>query len=219
MIPGPTEIRECSSCRKHIAQNTLISGNNYGAVFWTDGKTDAPMLPDQPWLVKCPHCGALLWIDEQTQVGEIGGFDSEPNDLDSETTDAERFADASPALTPTLEDYVGFLKAGVHDKQKERYVRLRAWWAGNDPRRESSYQSTPLDSFEIENLRVFITLLNETDDGDRLMKAEALRELGEFAAAEKLLAAKFAKQRKEAVSIIRDLNQKRITVVEEMKFK
>ena len=208
MIPGPTLIRECSSCGKHIAQHTLKSGNTCGATFWTDGKRDAPMLPDYPLFGKCPYCGALLWIKEQTQAGELGG-------RITGNFDAQQFADAQPALFPTLEDYAEFLKAGIHDKRKERYVRMRAWWTGNDPRREES-REMPLDSFEVENLRAFITLLDETDDGDRLMKAEALRELGEFAAAEKLLATKFAKEMTEAVSFIRNLNQKKITIVQEM---
>lgn len=210
MTPGPTIIRECSVCGKHIAQHTIGSGNTFGARFWTDGKRDAPMLPDQPWLVKCQHCGSLVWIDEQKQVGEIDPWGLEPRD-------ADRFADARPASTPTLRHYVHFLEADVSDKQKERYVRLRTWWAGNDARRES-VQSTSLDSHETENLRAFVTLLNEAEDNDRLMKAEALRELGEFVDAENLLATEFEAELKLAVSIIRDLNQKEIATVAEMKF-
>jgi hypothetical protein len=107
---------------------------------------------------------------------------------------------------------------GVSDKQKERYLRLRAWWAGNDFRRESE-KSTQLDSFETDNLRTFITLLDESEDTDRLMKAEALRELGEFADAEKLLATDFEYGLAQAGSIIRRLNQKKVLTVAEMKFK
>jgi len=131
------------------------------------------MLPDQPWLVKCQHCNTLVWIDEQKQVGEIDPWGSE-------TRDADKFPDARPASTPTLQDYADFIEAGVSDKEKERYVRHRTWWAGNDPRREKS-QSTSLDSFEAQNLRAFVTLLDEDEDNDRIMKAEALRELCEFA--------------------------------------
>jgi len=169
------------------------------------------MLPDQPWLVKCQHCGTLVWIDEQRQVGET----YQPQSL--KNRDADKFADARPASTPTLQDYAGFLKAGVSDKQKERYVRLRIWWAGNDPRRESG-QSTPLDSFETENLRAFVMLLDEAEINDRIMKAEALRELGEFTNAQKLLATEIDDELIQVVSIIRNLNQMGITTVAEMKF-
>lgn len=210
MTPGQTIIRECSSCGKHIAQDTIRSGNTFGAHYWTDGKRDAPMLPDLPWLAKCPHCNSLVWIDEQKQVGEIDPWGSK-------TGDADKFPDAAPASTPTLQDYAGFLQAGVSDEKKERYVRLRAWWTGNDPRRVKG-QSTPLDSFEVENLRAFVTLLDEFEENDRIMKAEVLRELGEFSAAENLLATDFGDELSQAVSIINDLTRERTTTVAEMKF-
>jgi len=209
MLPGPTIVRECSACGKHIAQSTIRSGNTFGARFWTDGKRDAPMLPDEPWLVKCPHCNTLVWIDEQKKVGEFDPWGSN-------TRDGDNFPDARPASTPTLQDYASFLEAGVSDKEKERYVRVRAWWAGNDLRRETG-QPTPLDSFDTQNLRALVTLLDESDENDRIMKAEALRELGDFEAAEKLLASEFSDDLLQAVSIIRDLNQKRIATVAEIK--
>jgi len=206
MIPGQTIIRECSACGKHIAERTIISGNNCGARYWTDGKEDAPFLPDLPPLIKCQHCDTLVWIEEQRQVGKIKPCGK-----------TRKFADARPASTPTFQDYVGFLGVGVDDKVKERYVRLRTWWAGNDSRRESS-QPTPLDSFETQNLRVFVTLLDEAEDDDRIVKAEALRELGEYADAEKLLATEFEDESLQFVSFIRDLTQKRIATVAEIIF-
>jgi len=210
MTPGPTKIRECSACGKHVTEHTIGSGNTFGARFWTDGKIDAPMLPDQPWLIKCQHCGTLVWIDELTQVGKI-----DPGGV--ETLYGSRFPDARPGLVPTLQDYTAFLETGLSDKQKERYVRLRSWWAGNDSRRGSN-QSKPLNSFETENLRAFVNLLDESEEGDRLMKAEALRELGEFAEAKRLLVPKFDDDLAQAASIIRDLNNKRVATVAEMRF-
>ena len=210
MTPGPTIIRECFTCGKLIAQQTINSGNNFGARFWTDGKSDAPMLPDQQWLVKCQHCGTLVWIDEQMKVGKIDPWGSEPDN-------GKKFPYARPASTPTLQEYADFLEGGVSDKQKERYVRLRAWWAGNDTRRVSE-ESAHLNSFETGNLRTFVTLLNEAEDDDRLMKAEALRELGEFGSAEKLLSTDFEDGLLRAVSIIRRLNQKKVTAVAKMEF-
>ncbi len=50
------------------------------------------------------------------------------------------------------------------------------------------------------------------------MKAEALRELGEFVVAEKLLATDFKDELTQAVSTIRRLNQKQIASVAEIKF-
>jgi hypothetical protein len=134
-----------------------------------------------------------------------------------EVDDRNRFPDARPGLTPTLQDYADFLDVGESDKNKERYVRLRAWWAGNDLRRETG-QSTQFNSFETRNLRAFLALLEESEDSDRIIKAEVLRELGEFNEAENLLATEFDDELKQVVSMIRDLNQKRIATVAEMRF-
>jgi len=207
---GPTIIRKCSACDKHIAQQTIGSGNTFGARFWTDGWREAPMLPDNPWLVKCPHCSNLVWIDEQKRIGEIELWGPK-----GET--ADRFTDALPASAPTPSEYTAFLSAGVHDKKKERYVRLRTWQGGNDARREGDHV-TPMTEAETANLRACLSLLNEKEDNDRIMKAEALRELGMFEDAEALLATRFNAKLMRAVGIIRTLNQKRITAVQEMKF-
>jgi hypothetical protein len=209
MTPGPTLIYSCSTCEKNIAYHTINSGNNIGARYWTDGKRDAPMLPEEPWLIKCPHCDALIWVDELTQVGEIDHWYSEGSD-------ADEFADVQSAITPSLMDYAYFNMAAISDPQKERYVRLQTWWAFNDCRRES--QELPLSSIEIENLHAFINLLDENEENDRLMKAEVYRELGEFTVAEKLLAMPFGDELKQAAELIRNLNNKRITSVTEIIF-
>ena len=210
MTPGPTLIYCCSACEKNIAYRTINSGNNFGARYWTDGKRDAPMLPEEPWLIKCPHCDTFLWIDDLTQVGEIEHWYSEGNDTD-------KFADVISAVKPSCLDYAYFNMDTVSDPQKERYVRLQTWWAFNDCRRKS--EEIPFSSMEIENLCAFITLLDENDETDRIMKAEAYRELGEFAVAEKLLAMPFGNEFEEAAGFIRNLNKHRITSVTEMIFK
>ena len=74
MLPGPILIKQCPQCQKLFSESTLASGNTIGATFWTDGKCEAPMLPETPWLVKCAHCGHLIWIDEARQVGEEDPF-------------------------------------------------------------------------------------------------------------------------------------------------
>ena len=68
MIPGPTTIKKCSECSGLIKENSILSGNTVGAKYWTDGKGYAPMLPDWFWLVKCPHCHNLLWINELKKI-------------------------------------------------------------------------------------------------------------------------------------------------------
>ncbi len=204
MLPGPTIIRRCSACKKMIAEQTLTSGNTFGARYWTDGKRDAPMLPVVPWLAKCPHCRSLIWLDEQEKIEE-----SEPWMPLGE--------DQLPVTTPTLQDYLTAVSTPVTDAKKERYIRMHAWWAGNDLRREGD-KAVPMSDEEIANLRALLALLDDTNENDRLMKAEAMRELGMFAEAESLLAGPFCGELMRAVEIIRDLNQKRDSNVAELRF-
>jgi hypothetical protein len=53
---------------------SCAEGNTIGAIYWTDGKREAKMLPNHPWLVKCPVCSRLFWVDEA--VGVDTGFDA-----------------------------------------------------------------------------------------------------------------------------------------------
>lgn len=210
MTPGPTIVRKCSACGTLIAELTIASGNTCGARFWTDGKREAPMLPDALWLVKCAHCGALIWINEQKKVGELGPWAPRGKD-------AARFRSARPPAAPSLDDYFAALSAPIADAQKERYIRLRAWWAGNDCRRQSGH-AAPMSDQEIANLRTFLPFLDDADENDRVMKAEVLRELGMFRQAESLLLGTFTDCVARAAAIIRDLVSQQVAAVREMAF-
>ena len=204
MLPGPTIIKKCSACSNLIGEHTIASGNTFRARFWTDGKRDAPMLPDHPWLVKCPHCNALLWIDEQETLGEIKPWDR-----------SGTFSNSRACETPSAQDYFSMFEKSISDLGKERYVRLRAWWAGNDDRR-SQKTKRPLSDREKANLRRFADLLDEADGHDRVMKVEVLRELGRFDEAMSLMAQPFDDELSQAVSIIRDLIAKKDQFVAEI---
>lgn len=207
MTPGPTIIRQCSACSKQFREYTIGSGNTFGARFWTDGYMLAPMLPDQPWLVKCPYCGAAIWVDEQKEVERIEWM--------REPQKEEDIQNVSPASTATQEDYIAILASGLCAKEKEKYLRIRIWWMGNNSRR-GPIPVSPITDAETANLKVFASLLDESDDSDRILKAEALRELGMFAEAEKLLAKTFDDQLMAAVTTIRSLAQQRNATVAEI---
>jgi hypothetical protein len=99
MLPGPIKIKKCSNCYGLIREFTLMSGNTFGATFWTDGYRDAPMLPEQLWLIKCPHCKMLLWIDEQENLGK-----TDPDDSD------EKFLESISYSIPDIDDYLSIFK-------------------------------------------------------------------------------------------------------------
>lgn len=71
MTPGPTLVVSCPSCSAQHLQATLGSGNTLGAVWWSDGKCDAPMLPELPVVTRCTACARLFWVHEAKSVGEL----------------------------------------------------------------------------------------------------------------------------------------------------
>jgi hypothetical protein len=168
------------------------------------------MLPDQPALVKCPTCGAVVWIEKQEVVGEISKWGSR-----GETNPA--FENAQSYDTPTFDDYIEFLNFGNCNKEQQRYVRLRAWWHSNDFQRFTGSEFPPTDS-KIANMEAFALLLDEHDETDRLMKAEIYRELGRFADAKGLLEQPFSDAMTPAVDLIRELVRQREQNVTELRF-
>ncbi|HEX8823312.1 MAG TPA: hypothetical protein VF794_25525 [Archangium sp.] len=90
------------------------------------------------------------------------------------------------------EELLAALAAGVaRGREEERELRLRAWWAGNDPYREPGAAWKPFSErapAARENLRALLKLLDPEEPLEGLLKAEALRELEHFDEARALLA-------------------------------
>jgi hypothetical protein len=101
------------------------------------------------------------------------------------------------------------LSAGLAETRGEQtWLRIRAWWAGNAPFRRKDVPWVPLSARSPEareNLRILVGLFSEEDPSERLMKAEALRELERFEEARAVLRAGFPKQLEPAAGFIREL--------------
>jgi len=232
MQPGPTMIKKCSVCEKLIEKDTIMSGNGLGAVLWTDGKVEAPMCPETPSLVKCPHCGAFLWINELEEIGMIGdGYFFRENYLfvENEWQEVETFGETLRYKLPNFDEYLALAEKGVETKDKERYIRLHAWWLGNDVRRWTQNkkmcwrqnEEIPISDREASNLEALAKLLDESKPEDILMKAEIMRELGRFNDAIALLAQlKYDEIDSffQSASIIENLAEKGYVYVCEMEF-
>jgi hypothetical protein len=92
---------------------------------------------------------------------------------------------ALPAVRELPEaELLAALAAGVTlGGEEERELRLRAWWAGNDPYREPGATWKPFAEREPaarDNLRALLELLDPERPLEHWMKAEALRELERF---------------------------------------
>lgn len=95
---------------------------------------------------------------------------------------------------------------------RERYLRVRAWWAGNDKRRQGKSQSK-LSVRERENLGALSQLLDEDEPQDRVMKAEIKRELGKFDEAVSILSGSIEGKVAVAAETIRKLAMKEDSLV------
>lgn len=179
MLPGPTVYRECPACNTTVTGDSLASGNTFGAVYWSDGKMDAEMLPEFPEIVKCPDCSDLFWIEESTVIGEYDWFNGEDYEK------PEEWKNAKSVIEPRVEDYIRAIEMKLFsgDDDREKYLRIHLWWLINDfvryEDREPDLFKDHKETFQ-NNLKYLDKLLGENDDDEKLMKAEIARELGEF---------------------------------------
>jgi hypothetical protein len=165
---------------------TLTSGNTFGARIWTDGKQIAPMLPSPPIVVKCHHCAECYWLANAKKIGNV-----DPRGDKSVQVDPS-WAAAPEVQEPSEAEYYRALRVGLAaNPEQERTLRLLVWWRRNDAFRVApqgiTVNDAELSGTRRENLNVLVRLLDETDESDLLMKAEALRELGEFESATQVL--------------------------------
>lgn len=194
MLPGPPIYKQCPYCAKYIAESTILSGNTFGAVLWSDGKFDAPMMPSTPSLVACPFCQALVWLNELPEIDE--------HTVDRET--AMQLHHAQHYEDPTLDQYMHFLDTNALDVNKERYVRIQIWWMNNDVRRTAN-PIWQLRADEQTNLERLASLFDATDMNQQIMKAEAMRQLSRFEEADTLLASIHEREYASVVERLRSL--------------
>ena len=204
MMPGPIVIRACDLCGQPIQQWTLQSGNTFGAPFWSDGKLEAPMMPEIPFLVKCPHCEQMLWIEAADIIEEV--------ELDAVSEEDGPFPGAEPFLYPDEEEYLQFFIFRDVDEEEELYVRLHAWWCGNDPWRTDTSLNGGPERFSIpqrENMMRLSQLFGAEEPGDRVMLAELAREQGDFEEALEWLDGEFPKDWERGIEFLRQQCKKR----------
>lgn len=215
MIPGPDKVLKCPQCETPTIIFTLASGNTIDAQTWTDGKMIAPMLPQLPALTKCRSCAHFFWLSDAEILGEIPLWGLELENIPESWKKAERVRDLTEI------EYLEALKAGAaHNRDQELYLRLGAWWAGNDPQRVIDYNRQTIDFLRtkegIQNLKLFCDLLDENNPRERLFKAEAMRELGLFSEALNLLVFSYPKEFENIVNLIRELSEKKDSLLKEI---
>lgn len=208
--PGRSIIRECPQCSTAIIQQTMASGNTLSATWWTDGKVDAPMMPDYPALVKCSNCNLIFWIEDAKELG-----------TQSPMTKGDKWDNSVYPNKLTESEFLNYLQTNPKGLTMDRaiYVRRRAWWKFNDIYRNDSSNKAHLSSRQRANLKKLILLLNEQDETQRITKAEILRELGEYQDCINMIRAKYETHGHQQVAdYIESLALWRVSSVKEIVF-
>ena len=203
---GPDEIKRCPGVKTALRFSTLLSGNTFGATFWTDGKMDAPMLPTNSGLWKAGPDEVIFW-EEDCELIEKVELEVEPS---------------VPTANPSRlreEDCYRALDEGLgNTPSREETLRILAWWKSNDRFRFAPDATRARrEPRAIANMQVLFALLDEqVDESTRLYKAEVARELGDFEVAAALLDHPFAERYRNAVEQIRALIAARDVMVREI---
>jgi hypothetical protein len=204
MYPGDTYILKPPLGGMLVLLPSQASGNTHGATAWTDGKFMAPMLLDELWLMKSPADGIIFWKEEAEVMGQFHPSSEE----------ADQYIDYRQVKEPSERDYLSFIEeGGANTLDREKYVRQRLWWMGNDRIRESGGE---LIEAHKKNLRRYIELLDDTDDEGRIDMAEAYRELSEFDQTTELLDWHFPPELREVAEFIAELAKRQDCKVAEI---
>ena len=197
MLPGPSYVYECKSCKGLFERRSISSGNTSRAKFRSDGQMSAPMLPTTPLLVACPHCkSSIFWptakeVDSYETYDLTGIFDvgemlpeslalrAEKKAKKQKYQDVLRYEQASPAQIDE------FIQNGGFDSSYEFPLRLQFWQRCNDGRLEVG--RVGFQFYELENLQKLSLLIDQSSDSHLLLQSEIFRELGEFGEARRLL--------------------------------
>ena len=198
MLPGPNIVRECHSCHEYFIQASILSGNTFGAKFWPDGKMEAPMMPNAPAYVGCPHCKTSFWIEDTKEVGQYKWGEKNTN----------TFANAISYIEPSDEIYLQGLKDSNLTKDREIYLRANLMRLYNDVNRDQKTQK-PSTEAQKNNWTKLIEILEAESTEDKLLKAEVYREMGDFNQAKKTLQGEFDEDYMQSLDVLDKLIEAR----------
>lgn len=174
MIPDADIVIACPYCAAAARVFQLASGDTFGAITWTDGWMDAPMMPKAPRITRCHSCQKIYWVFLAPQLAFLP--------FDETGAAAGEFKDAPHVAPLTEADCFEALRAGLDaGDDLELELRILTWWRGNDAFREPQHAAAHSTSAEaIANMERFITMTEHGDEDLLLFRAEALRHLGRF---------------------------------------
>lgn len=182
MLPGPDLLVKCPHCGNDKRLMSLMSGNTFGALQWSDTYQYAPMLPRLSSVQKCPSCQEYFMLP-----------DEEPRYVTDKDDSFSCFETGRLSYSEIKEAMAALENSGL-SKDQERSLRFEFLHRFNDAFREFDKDSRdftgdiPQDKERSEadwdlhrdNLKKLIVLLQEEWSVDALVLAELYREAGMF---------------------------------------
>jgi len=193
---------KCTHCGAYSYFLDAVSGNTFGAEFWSDGFVFGSMLPNALSLIKCFSCNNYFWTDHPSE--RIYDWDFDKIRLTGVKYTDEKFEFDPFEPSQAILFYKEAIEQGVaQNKEQEFYLRLKLWQSINDITRyeyihapTSVYYffrwlilrfkevnlSKEVDKFRNlnqENLKQLNELLSTQPD-DLMLKVEINRHLGNF---------------------------------------
>lgn len=172
-IFGNAEIVKCPYCGTKKELMNIVSGNTIGAVYWSDNKRIAPMLPQASPVQKCPRC-KKFYFKRKNEHGVGKNSSSERGEL--------TYAEWKKA-------YNQFVSEKISGKDK---VDLCFWLihSYNDHYYRNSKSQEPTKAeyaFFVKIVLSFIKSFDWIQVNHPLLKAELYREAGKMQECAKVL--------------------------------
>ena len=185
MRVAPDLIVACPHCEAFARIFQLLEPNLLGAITWSDGWQDTPLMPRPPRITRCHACRKAFWTAEAAPVGY--------HDPDLPNPRAQPGWAEAPLLQPL--DEAGLMAAlaeGLAETPElELELRVAIWWRGNDRERTQDPDAAPpprtLSPEATANMERVIALCADGEEDLLLFRAEAQRQLGDFEGAQRTL--------------------------------
>ncbi len=145
-----------------------------------------PLVHETPLVAICLGCNTSFWLSKAKNLGVIDWLEDGAGAVDWDPC----WRDADQLEEPVAEEYHRAIAMGMATNPgEERMLRILTWWRENDAFRNwgPTFSDHKPTGQSRNNLEALCKLLGEEHVGERLMRVEALRHLGEFHQARSLL--------------------------------
>ena len=191
------ELKQCPDCDCKFTVWAVASCNTFGAKFYTDGFVDGPMYDEGGALLTCPVCNRYYWEED------VHTLESMLSHQCSDDSELRSFPSAGLVRGRQYEDVLH--QALWKNEAQEKYIRIRAWWSFNSAYRDHATEEFALSPEQETNLLRLLQLLSTKNSNESVIKAEVLRELGQFEECLKQLDQSFADRHLPTVDAIKKL--------------